>query len=159
MLLFSTNVILMEIEVLNISSSPTPAKSPSNFIRYNCQNICSYLRRPKTSDITLFWVIKKSIIYKFFKGFTNHWKKTNRMVVFGCRTFSNILKYRDHQWDFPRIWKTRLIQTTYWRIQLVYTKVQVHSSLGPPMECNQDQIRHIKVCYELFNNLGSYRNI
>ena len=108
---------------------------------------------------TSFWVIKKSIIYKFFKGFTNHWKKTNRIVAFSCRTFSNILKYRDHQWDFPTIWKTRPIQTIYWRIQLVYTKVQVHSSLGPPMECNQDQTRQIKVCYELFNNLGSYRNI
>ena len=30
------------------SSSSRPVKSPRNFIRYNCQKICSWLRRPKT---------------------------------------------------------------------------------------------------------------
>ena len=30
------------------SSSPRPVKSSSNFIRYNCQKICSWLRKPKT---------------------------------------------------------------------------------------------------------------
>ena len=28
--------------------SPRPVKSPSNSIRYNCQKICSWLKRPKT---------------------------------------------------------------------------------------------------------------
>ena len=32
-----------------------------------------------------------SIIYKFFKDFTNHRKKTNRVVVFSSRPFPNIL--------------------------------------------------------------------
>ena len=29
---------------------------------------------------------------------------------------------------------------TYWRVQLVYMKVQAHSSLEPPLEYNQDQV-------------------
>ena len=35
------------------------------------------------------------IIYKFFKDFTNHWKKTNMAIVFSCRLSPYILKYRD----------------------------------------------------------------
>ena len=31
---------------------------------------------------TFLWVIKRPIINKFFKDFTNHRKKTNRSVVF-----------------------------------------------------------------------------
>ena len=29
---------------------------------------------------------------------------------------------------------------TYWRVQLVYKKVQAYSSLEPPLEYNQDQM-------------------
>ena len=49
----------------------------------------------------------------FLKDVTNHShrKKTNRVVVFNCRTFPNILKYGDHQWNVPTIWKARLLQT------------------------------------------------
>ena len=54
--------------------------------------------------------INNPIIYKFFKDFTNHKKKTNRVVLFSCRPFLNIFKYRDHQWNLPTIWKTRLLQ-------------------------------------------------
>ena len=32
-----------------------------------------------------------STTYKFFKDFTNHKKKTNRVIDFSCRPFSNIL--------------------------------------------------------------------
>ena len=58
-------------------SSPRPVKSPSNSIRYNCQKICSWSRRPKTilqvrKKVTFCQVIKNPIIYKFFKDFTNH---------------------------------------------------------------------------------------
>ena len=56
-------------------------------------------------------ILLSTIIYKVFKDFTNHRKKTNRAAVFSCRPFSNILKYRDHWWDLPTIWKTRLLQT------------------------------------------------
>ena len=44
-----------------------------------------------------FYVINNPIIFKFFEDFTNHRKKTNRAVVFSCRPFPNILKYRDHR--------------------------------------------------------------
>ena len=40
-------------------------------------------------------MINNPIIYKFFKDFTNHRKKTNRAVVFSCRPFPNVLKYKD----------------------------------------------------------------
>ena len=43
---------------------------------------------------TFLLVINNPIIYKFFKDFTNHRKKTNRAVVLCCRPFPNFLKYR-----------------------------------------------------------------
>ena len=55
-------------------------------------------------------MINKPIIDKFFKDFTNHKKKTNRTVVFSCRPFPNILKYRDHWRELLTIWKTRLFR-------------------------------------------------
>ena len=57
-------------------------------------------------------MINDSIIYKFFKDFTNHRKETNMVVVFSCRLFPNILKYRyHHQWNLPAIWKTSICVT------------------------------------------------
>ena len=44
-------------------------------------------------------VLNKSIIYKFFKDFSNiedHRRKTNSEVVFHDRPLPNILKYKDH---------------------------------------------------------------
>ena len=78
-------------------SSPRPVKSPSNSIRHNCQKICSWSRRPKTvlkirKKATFLKVINNLIIYKLFKDFTNHRKKTNRVIVFSYRHFPNILK-------------------------------------------------------------------
>ena len=51
-------------------------------------------------DLKPYWklaMINNPIIYKLFKYFTNHRKKTNRVVVFSSRPFPNILKYRDHR--------------------------------------------------------------
>ena len=100
------------------SSSPRPVNSirPSNSIRYNCKKICSWSGRPKTileirKMATFPQVINNPIIYKFFKDFINHRKKTNRVVVFSCRPFTKISKYTDHQWNLPAIWKTRLLHT------------------------------------------------
>ena len=42
----------------------------------------------------------------------------------------------------------------YPRTQLVCMKVLVHISFKPPLEYNQDQI---KVSFDLFNQLGSYK--
>ena len=69
------------------SSSPTPVKSPRNSMRYNCEMICSSLRRPKTiqekrKKATFLQVINNPIIYKFFKDFNNHRKKANRQQFF-----------------------------------------------------------------------------
>ena len=77
------------------------------------KKICSWSRWPKTileirKKITFLLVINNSIICKFF---TNHRKMTNRAVVYTCRHFLTILKYWDHQWNLPTIWKTRLFQT------------------------------------------------
>ena len=100
----------------NSSSSPRPIKSSSNFIRCNCQKICSWSRRPNTimeiqKKSTFIWVINNPIIYKFFKDFSNHRKKTNRAVVFSKRPFPSIQQYREHRWNLPTMWKTRLLKT------------------------------------------------
>ena len=42
-------------------------------------------------------MINSPIIYKFFKDFTKHRKKTNKALVFSSRSFLNLLKYRDQQ--------------------------------------------------------------
>ena len=52
-------------------SSHRPVKSPSNSIRYNCQKICSWLRRPKTileitKKATLLLMVNNPIIYLSF---------------------------------------------------------------------------------------------
>ena len=70
------------------SSSLAPVKSPSNSIRYICQKICSWLRRPKTilefrkrshfsmwSTIALFKSFSKTLL-------TTERILTNSMVVF-----------------------------------------------------------------------------
>ena len=70
-------------------------------------------------------MISKPIIYKSFKDFNNHRKKTNRAVVFSHTPFSNFLKFRDHQWDLPTIWKTRLLR------HILKTSTCVHERSGP----------------------------
>ena len=36
--------------------------------------------------------------------------------------------------------ENKTLSDIYWRVQLVYMKVQAHSSLEPPLEYNQDQM-------------------
>ena len=48
--------------------SPRLVKSHRNSIRYNCQKICSWSRRPKTT----LEIRKKDIIYKFLKNFKSN---------------------------------------------------------------------------------------
>ena len=71
-------------------TSPRPIKRPSNSIRYLCHNISSWARRHETilkiiKKTTFLEVMKKSIIYKFFKDFTNHRQITNKTLVFRHR--------------------------------------------------------------------------
>ena len=108
------------------SSSPRPAKSLRNAIRYNCKKICSLSRRPKTimeirKKATFLQVIKNSIIYKFFKGFPKHRKKTNKAVVFSYRPFLNICKYRGPPMRPSNNQENKTPSDTCQRVQLVYT--------------------------------------
>ena len=92
------------------SSSPRPVKSPSNSIRYNCEKISSWLRRPKTileirKKTTFLLVINNPIIYKFFIDFTNHRKKTKQVVVFSSTPSHNLKNKTLSDWYG---WKFRL---------------------------------------------------
>ena len=77
------------------SCSPRPIKSSCNFIRKNCQKICSLPRKNETileiRKKTTF-LDNKPINYKFLKYFTNNRKKTNCTVFFSCRPLPYILK-------------------------------------------------------------------
>ena len=103
-----------------------------NSIRYYCQKICSWSRRPETileirkEATTFLKMVKKPIIWMFFKDLTNHIKKINRAVIFSPRPLCYILKYRNHRSDLPGIWKTRFLWTS-WRVQM-------HSSSETPLE-------------------------
>ena len=55
-------------------------------------------------------MIKKRIFYKFYKSFTIHRKKTNRVVVFSCNLLPRILKYKDHRQDLLTIRKKDLFR-------------------------------------------------
>ena len=66
-------------------SSPILGRNPGSFIKCNCQNFCSYLRKPKTileiRRKTIFVkVVHTSTIYKFSKDFSKHRKKINRWL-------------------------------------------------------------------------------
>ena len=83
-------------------SRPGSIKSLSYFIRSNCQNLCSWLRKTETKlgvrkETKCLAAIDKLIIHKFFKDSTNGRKKTNRVAAFSCRPLPNILKYMDHR--------------------------------------------------------------
>ena len=131
-------------------------KNPNISVRYNCQKICSWWRRPETiltirQKVIFLEVSNKPIVYKFFKGFTNHRKKTNRTVVSSLRPFHNICKNRDHRWDVPTISKTRFLQTEklswfVWNFRL--TVLWWIKSFW-----------WIKFGYRLFNQLWGYRNM
>ena len=84
-------------------------------------------------------MISSPIIYRFFKDFTNHRKKTKKVVAFSCRPFPNILKYRDHQWDFLKS-ENKTPSDKYWIVLLVCMKNQALNSLEPLLEYNQDQM-------------------
>ena len=123
---------------------PNPVKSPSNSITCNCQKIWSWSRRPKTKlkirkKAILLQMINNPINHKSFKDFTNHRKKTNRVVVFSCRPFPDILNAGNTYETFQQSGK-QTPSGISWRIREVFMKVQALSSLEPPMEYNQDEM-------------------
>ena len=76
-----------------IMSSPITNKSPRNSIRYKTWNRTGNQRKGHYL-----------IIYTFFKGLTNHRKKTDKAVAFTSRSLPNALKYKDPKLDLPAIW-------------------------------------------------------
>ena len=71
-----------------------PIKRHCNSIRYNSQKICSYTGRLKTilevKKVLISSLINKSLIYIFFKDFTNNKKRTKRVEQFSARDLSTI---------------------------------------------------------------------
>ena len=56
--------------------------------------------------------------------------------------------------------ENKIPSDTYWRVQLTHMKVQIYSSLERKLDYSPDQASwQINVGYDLFNQLGSYRNI
>ena len=88
----------------------------------------------KSEDSPHFSSWSVSLLFLSFSKTANHRKKVNRVVVFSCRPFLSIVKCRDHQWDFPTIWKTVCPSDTYWRIQgsllTFYLKIYKNYSLS-----------------------------
>ena len=70
-------------------------------------------------------MINNPIIYKFFKDFTNHRKKTNRAVVFSYRTFPNILKYRTTLETFQQLGKQDSLRCLLKNLSLVVATHQI----------------------------------
>ena len=56
-------------------------------------------------------VMKKPIIYKFFKDFTDHRKKTNRKVVFSNRHLPTMLNTGTTDDTFQKSRKQEILQT------------------------------------------------
>ena len=56
--------------------------------------------------------------------------------------------------------ENKTLSDIYWIFQLVYMKVQAHSSLEPQRNTIRTRcLWWIKVRYEFFDHLGSYRNL
>ena len=65
----------------------------------------SVKKTPFSNCLIIHWI-------HLFPGWlwTQHRKKSNSVVVSSCRPFLKILKYKDHHWNLPTIWKTSLLQ-------------------------------------------------
>ena len=104
-------------------------------------------------------MINNPIIYKFFNEFTNHRKKTNKVMVFSSRPFSIIFKDKDHWWGPPAIWKRRPFQTHVEEFSLYVWSSGwqfLRTTMGNPIRTRC--LWWIKGCYDLFNHFESYRN-
>ena len=129
-------------------SGATPRVAPdlvkvfNNSIGHNCLKISKWSGRPKTIlEIRKKPYFSRSstiLLFSSFSKTTKNSKKANSSVVFSSRPFLNICNYRDNRWDLATIWKTRLFQI-YWRVCLVYLKVQAHSSIEPPLEYSRNK--------------------
>ena len=88
-------------------SSHKPFKNPSNYMRYNCPNICSL---SKKIDNKL--KIRTSYQHSCIREHTKLYKNLENMIL----------------------------SNTYWKVQLAYTKVHIHSSSEPSSEHYWDEM-------------------
>ena len=71
------------------SSSPRPVESPSNSIRYNCEKICSWSRKPKTILEIRKKATKRPIIYQ-----SSNIKKVNDLpILYGWTTNDLLMQF------------------------------------------------------------------
>ena len=101
-----------------------------------------------------------SLLFTSFSKTNIYRKKINPAVVFSCRPFSNILKYRYCWWGLPTIWATKLLWTHIeefswyiWKFRPTILKNQHWNTIKT--RC----FWWIKFHYDLFNHLGNYRDI
>ena len=80
-------------------------------------------------------MINKPIIYNVFKDFTNHRKKTKKVVVFCSKPL-----IQEPQMRPSSNLETKIPSDTFSRHQLMHMKVEARNSLKPPLEYNQDQM-------------------
>ena len=86
-------------------------------------------------------MINNPIIYKFFKNFTNHRKKTKRAVVFSCSTsptFLNTLNTGTTDETFQQSGKQDSFRHILKSSASIHVQNLSHSSLEPPLEYYQD---------------------
>ena len=110
------------------SSSSRPNKSLTNSIRYSYQKICSLWRRPESilsiwNKFTFLKVISKS---EFFKDFTNHWIKTNRVVVLAEDLSLTFLS--TGRWDLPQMRPSNNLEDSSGHI--LRRSASIHESWG-----------------------------
>ena len=104
-------------------------------------------------------MINNHIIYKFFKDFTNHRKKTNNAVVFSSRPFPTFLNTGTINETFQPSGKQ-----DYFRY-IVNSSDSMYKSSDSQFFTNITGIKSRpknlmnQGCYVLFNQFGSYRNI
>ena len=139
-------------------SSPRPVESPSTSIRYNCQKICSWLRRPKSIlEIRKNSHFSRRLTSLLFTSFSN------TLLTIERRLTGQYLLAVDLS---PIFWiegpamrpsnnlENETASDTYWIVQLVCIKIQAHSSIEPPPEYYQDQMPLTKFVMNLFTILG-----
>ena len=124
-------------------SSPRPVKCPCSSIRYNCQKICDWSRE----DLKPYWKsekrpnISKWSTILLFTSLSKTLLTTGKILTgqyFLAVDFSPTFLYTGTANETCQQSGKKNLSDTYWRAQLLCTKVQTHSSLEPPLECNHN---------------------
>ena len=102
------------------------------------------------------WSTVLSFTSFIYKDFTNYRKKTNRSVIFSCRPFPTSLNTGTTNETFLQSGKQDsfryILKTLASKFRLTILKNHLWNRV------RTRRLWWIKVCYGLFNHLGSYRN-